>query len=529
MPYLVLGGGEGHTEQRIGIDTSPFRIGRLPQSHLVLTDPLASRSHCQILRSGEGFVLEDLKSANGTFVNGARVENHPLRDGDEIRIGGVTARFRAEGPPAPAPATTPLVSPFAPERIRPVESLQGSVFLRDGASGDGKASSAFVTLYQLCKALIAASSTEQVLEAALGLLFQAVPAERAVLLLRGTGGGLEPKLARSRFSKDPEPDTTVSRTIAEKAARERAAILTSDAQYDPRFQSGESISNFHIRSALAVPIWESNRTLGALYVDNRAEAYAFTEDDLELLTAVGNLIALALKQEEYREVVRKEAVLRSNLERYLSPQVAELIVQRSAELERVTLEVQEQQVTVLFSDIVGFTPLAERLSAGDVAWVLNGYFNRMSEIIFRHKGSINKYIGDAIMAIFGAPLSLPNDPAHAVTAALEMIQGLEEYNQTIDEKKRFAIRIGINTGGVVAGTIGSHNRMEYTVLGDAVNVASRLEGKARPNHVLVGRGTYERVKNFFEATPMGFIALKGRRQKVEAFEVLGARPGAPLP
>ena len=152
--------------------------------------------------------------------------------------------------------------------------------------------------------------------------------------------------------------------------------------------------------------------------------------------------------------------------------------------------------------------------------LLNHYFTRMTDIIFEHDGMIDKYIGDAIMAVFGAPMEKKGDPERAIKAALKMRDELKLMMENISPQKQFNIRIGINTGKVVAGNIGSPRRMDYTVIGDPVNIASRLESNAKPNQILIGKDTYKLVKRKFLTNKIGAMNIKGKIKEVIAYEVI---------
>jgi adenylate cyclase len=153
--------------------------------------------------------------------------------------------------------------------------------------------------------------------------------------------------------------------------------------------------------------------------------------------------------------------------------------------------------------------------------LLNRYFSRMTDTVFHYDGTLDKYIGDGLMAVFGAPLEKDDDAMRAVRAALHMRRELALMMDKTEPDKRFSIRIGINTGRVVAGNIGSPKRMEYTVIGDAVNTASRLETMARPNQILIGEETFQLVGNQFKVTKVGLKKVRGRRAEIMVYEVLG--------
>ena len=194
-----------------------------------------------------------------------------------------------------------------------------------------------------------------------------------------------------------------------------------------------------------------------------------------------------------------------------------------------------REVSVLFADIVGFTTMSEKMSPAAVSLLLNDYLSRMTDVIFKHEGTLDKYIGDAIMAVFGAPLDMPDHAVRAILAALEMRERLEEFNRERRGGPHLKIRIGINTGKAVAGEIGSINKKEYTVLGDTVNTASRLESSvAKPMMVVIGENTYLAVRDQFDCRSLEKQKLKGKELEVTVYEVVGvletsasaATPGA---
>jgi adenylate cyclase len=193
----------------------------------------------------------------------------------------------------------------------------------------------------------------------------------------------------------------------------------------------------------------------------------------------------------------------------------------------VAIEVTEEVVSVMFCDICGFTTLSERLGATEVADLLNVFFDRMTRTIFSFKGSVNKYIGDAIMAIFGAPIPMGDHSEQAVRAALAMQAEMPAVHESLPAvvrqllaPDRLQIRIGVNSGRVVVGNIGSPQRMEFTVLGDPVNVAQRLESMCEPGKVWVGEETYEKTRDLFQYKDLGETSLKGKKRMIRVHELV---------
>jgi adenylate cyclase len=308
----------------------------------------------------------------------------------------------------------------------------------------------------------------------------------AVLLVREDDpdieGELDIRIARDR--QGAEIARPVPRAIATGVARRQVSWLLHDAPTDERL-SGDSVGAQAVRSALAAPlIGEGRRTLGVLYVDNLRDANAFTEADLDFLVAFAGIAASAMEREQSMERLREATRVRENFERYFTPQLAGRIAGQRGD---VVLGGDRRRVVVLFSDIRGFTEVAESLPPDQMAAQLNEYFAAMVECVFRHEGALDKFIGDALMAYWGAPVSEVDDVDRAIRAALDMQRELAELNARWTDEGRSALHagIGINYGDAFVGNIGSPRRLEYTLIGDTVNLASRLCGLARGGEVLV--------------------------------------------
>jgi adenylate cyclase len=275
---------------------------------------------------------------------------------------------------------------------------------------------------------------------------------------------------------------------------------------------------------MCAPLWNkaSDQVIGIIHVDSPMLTNCFNLHDLDLLTALANYGAVAIERARLNQKIVAEEKKRERLGRFLSPQVTSRILATS-ESQGTALGVPEnREVSVLFADIVGFTSMSEKMSPAAVSLLLNEYLSRMTEIIFKYEGTLDKYIGDAIMAVFGAPLDMPDHASRAVRTALEMRDRLEEFNAERKEGPVLKIRIGINSGKVVAGEIGSINKKEYTVLGDTVNTASRLESAvARPMTIVIGDNTYQAVKDVFECRSLGNATLRGKEKEVAVYEVAG--------
>jgi adenylate cyclase len=246
----------------------------------------------------------------------------------------------------------------------------------------------------------------------------------------------------------------------------------------------------------------------------------FTMEDLELLKTIGCQMAMIIGQARLNQQVQEEERLRQRLERFHSPQVIEMIVKDHQEAKDELMEAKELTTTILFTDMVKFTPLSEQMHPREINQLLNQYFSMMTDIIFEHNGTLDKYLGDGLMAVFGAPVEKEDDAERAVRAALDIRNEFLNMVDETDSGKKIEIRIGINTGKVVGGNIGSPRRMDYTVIGDPVNTASRLESIAAPNKIYIGEETYNQVKDKFEVREVGPTKLKGKREEIMVYEVL---------
>jgi adenylate cyclase len=328
-------------------------------------------------------------------------------------------------------------------------------------------------------------------------------------------------VVKHKDDQDRDKETLkVSRTIIDKVIHDKQAILTSDAMADSRFDGSKSVFLQKIRSAMYAPLWRKDTIIGVIGLNTVSFDNQFTQDDLKLLEAIGSQSAMILEQARLNEQIREEEMMRSRLERFLAPQVAEMVLGSQEAMDTV-MEPTELTATIVFTDIIAFTQLAEQIPPQETNMILNQYFSMVTDIIFRYDGTLDKYIGDGLMAVFGAPMEREDDTERAILAAKEMKEELAVMMaETGGKRKQFDIRIGINTGRVVAGNIGSPKRMDYTVIGDPVNIASRLESIAKPNQILIGEETYKAVKDKFEIRKIGPTKVRGRSAEIMVYEVI---------
>ena len=311
------------------------------------------------------------------------------------------------------------------------------------------------------------------------LAFESVAGERVFLLLVDEHSGeLVPRLARTR-SGDSPGHVNISRTVLGAVMRDKTSMLSTDVPQDRRVDTSASLVLQKVRSFMCAPLWTEHEVFGVLSVDAPVEK-SFSEPDLDLFTD-----RLQLRRGRHRAGPPRRSPAGGDAppgaaQRYHSPAVAERIMkQREGEADAM-LEAQEREVTVLFADLVGFTTWSERMPPSEIASTLNAFFTAMTTVIFQFEGTLDKFIGDAVLAVFGAPLDQPDHAVRAVCAARAMRDALHRLNQSQPQALR--MRLAINSGVALVGDIGAPTRREFTVLGDVVNTAARVRGRcASPN------------------------------------------------
>jgi len=517
-------------------------VGRAVTSDVPIYDPTISRRHAEIVLTESGVRVTDLGSSNGTFLNGAKITEAEAGANDVVTFGKVAFRVKEVTAPVPRPQVVQPPAEFASPkpgvkggvaggtivRQLPVsggvpaivmDEPQGSSHLKVRAqSQEERREKKLSLLLEVSKELSKQQELDRLLDKVVDFTFQIMNVDRvSILLLDGKSDELIPRISKSR-SGDASAAKHVPQSIARKAVEERVAILSDNAAADERFK-GKSILIQSVRSAMCTPLMGSDqKVLGILYVDNLTATHSFADEDLEFLIAFGGLTAVAIENSQLSDRIRREALVRSNFERYFSPNIAQVIAQQQ---DAGRLPSEKRPVVVFFSDIRGFTPMSETMSPDEIAKLLTEYFTEMVDKVFEHGGTLDKFMGDAIMALWGAPIAHEDDADRAMKCGVDQLDALEKMNKKwkAEGRPELGIGIGINFGEVFAGNIGSDRRLEYTVIGDAVNTASRLCSIAGPNEILISEAFYGQLKKPPKVETLDPIELKGRSKKVPVYRV----------
>jgi len=364
---------------------------------------------------------------------------------------------------------------------------------------------------------------DQLLHKILMSLFKFVNADRAVILLRDADGTLQPRATHRRDGTDTP--IQVSSTILNHVTTERASVLTHDASMDFAASKGKSMILNRISSAIVVPLLHEKEVLGALWLDSESLAQ-FQQKDLELVTTVGNQAAMFIENNLLAKKIEQEITNRERFSRLLSPNVAEQVLSGKLEVKKGGVHVPE--CTVFNSDIRGFTRMSEGATAGVINELLNEYFELMVETIFKYEGTLDKFMGDGIMAFWGAPMAHPDDAIRSVQCALDQMEVLGRFNRKRVEGGHppLAVGMGLHTGPLVAGYVGSSKAMSYTVIGDTANTSARLCGIALAGQVIVSEHTLARLGPRFEVEELPPAHLKGKEKPLRIFNVKREKPSA---
>ncbi|TPX68190.1 hypothetical protein SpCBS45565_g03266 [Spizellomyces sp. 'palustris'] len=552
-------------------------IGRKDDNHIALPCAKISKYHAVVKRGEHGYYIRDRNSSNGIKINEKLISSAPqlLKDGDKIDIGTFTLYFQDEfledGGQAqrnsyePASPLSPTASTVNGTLTRRPSSLteeeyrftklvtilpsdqkyEESVTIRAEMSAT-TADTDFrrcqdvadmATLkedyeklrlaYELSK--VFTTNVTEALSKSCELMFEILTVDRAVVLLVDDDTNmLGTHYVKVREGKGyDKKEICLSSTILRKVYHSRKCLITSDAFEDPMLSKQASVKVGQIRSVICVPLIAHSKVLGILHLDSRDRINTFSKKDLSLVLTISTQTAMAIENSMLIKEIQLKARLTENLSRFLPPHVVSKMTSAKG-MEGVTRGGGRDTVgTILFADIRGFTQLSEKSTPSEVVSLLNDYFERLVNIVFKYSGVVDKYIGDALMAAFGTlEHEGPDAEYRAVCAALEFKQAIDDMNEERAKvgNEPISIGIGLNTGELLTGFIGSPQRLEYTCIGDTVNTSSRICSMASVNQVLISQSTFDAITGRVEVVPVGLRMFKGKVKEVMVWEAIGILP-----
>ena len=564
---------DGRSWEKTLVPGVSLSIGRATENDVVLNDRRVSRKHAHIAADAVGFKIVDgyfengelKRSVNHVFVNGSPMLEQPLSQGDTVVIGETRLEFfqRKEVEAnvisvAPSLGNTPIMAAAA-ARGTPMVPVPKGIDFDDNPLGQtqmqmsaneiiGRQShvsleSAFATaeevkdlrrkaktlelLYEMSKSLGTVFDHQALFDKATDLIFRGSPADRVVALLadetldgRILDYSLNPISVKTRDEKIEAltSSLTISRTITQKVMREKIALLSQDATTDEQFLGAESIVSQGVRSTICAPLITESNVHGVIYADRLDPFAAFSPDHLELISAVAAQTAVTVETVKAHKRLAREEVARANYSRFMPEYVVKQLLDNPSSFKLGGIN---QKITVLFADIRGFTSISEKEKPEKVVGLLNKFFSAMTDIIFENGGTLDKYIGDGLMALFGAPTASEEDALNSVKAAVTMQKKLAEINPEFRAEglPEISMGIGLHTGVATIGYIGSDRRSEYTAIGDTVNIASRLQSNASGGEILMSDITAEACGNRIPFTEREPLTVKNRTQPINVLEV----------
>jgi adenylate cyclase len=486
-------------------------VGRSEEKGLIILDltpdQRVSRLHARIwITTGTGTCwIEDLNSARGTLLNGVQIKGKGKQEvqADATVVVGQTTLHIEIGLARDTTHKTRYLESgtvLLPEK-HPDEYSDAVVHDLDATDinlvtsqkGNDTAGALFKMVCELPFHLATKLTMDALLPAVVDQMVEMIPTAESWMLALFDKRSDALQLKAYHCKREIRPSETLFRR---SMAEGKAFIWRKDAQVE---LTGSIVSS-GMESGVYAPLLWRGEALGAVCVTTRKATTSFGDHEVKLLVLVAQCAAMCIAMHQLRERLRKEADIKSHLLRQFSPKVAEQLLSHKG---GVRLGGQRNEVTILSSDIRGFTQLSRDMEPDEVVDLLNQYWKVVVPVIFAHNGTVDKFMGDAVLAVFGSPESDPNQQQNAVRAALEMQTALARVNAVRREAKQPAsdFGIGIHCGQAVHGFVGTTDRMEFTVIGDAVNRTQRYCAAAAGREILVSPEVYKLVKGLVEAEP----------------------------
>lgn len=482
------------TKEKIFLDKD-INIGTLNNADIKINFP----NDIMVLIASKDENIYAFRKAGNLVINNKSVfSSKLLQDGDQVNIGYERFLFLIEE--SSEKITTNILPPY--------------LFIENNESQD-----------DFIKSLIAVNTFSQkislildyttILNVITELATSILNTEKGFLLLCDhTINQCNLKTAINLEKELENPDKfneTISHKIPKSLKNEKVVIL----------ESPDNINFKSIQNVIAGVLKARDNTIGYLCLANKDKKLGkFNEQDKYILQTICTQAAIAIDNAILHEKSKTETDFRNYLQRYLPRNTVSKVLESKINLSLIG---ELQECSILFADICGFTSISEKLNPQETVRLLNEYLTNMTKVIFSFNGSVDKFIGDGIMAVFGAPLSNPNHALEATLAAVEMKNEIENIKKKfIDDFgiSDFNIRIAINSGQAIYGNVGSPQRTDFTVIGDSVNTASKMEKITPPGSILISKNTYEKVKEYINVKEWNPITIKGKKELVKVYEIL---------
>jgi len=526
MSSLIIKNSDG--KQLVHLQ-SVVHIGRHPKNTICIDESAISKAHAKIENIAGKYVFTDLNSSNGSFFNELRIKKHVFANGDTIRVGNTLLTF--EDLSNTVPDITELVtfeqfeSNATTEFKERIELQEFERFQAEGEVRDNNLLRVDYEKLRLGHELLQHIGLERNLDTLLNTIAkQLIPmfaADRCVILLLDAQNEFRTKAVHSIEKLDAP--ISVSQSVLHEVKVSKTAVLLSNTEKQDEIAQVSSLKLMGISSIMCSPIIHNNEVVGAIHLDLRSGQGAFIKKDLQLLGGISAYVAMAVVNAGLTAKIEREIKVQAQFERLLSPSIVKQLVSGKLSIGQAG---ELRYVTIMFVDIRGFTRMSHEAAPTAIVELLNNYFERVVEIIFKYGGTVDKFMGDGVMVLFGAPIPMKQQADAAISCALEIQEMLKAWN-----KERFKIKqglipvgIGINTGEVVVGAIGSSKTMQYTCIGNAVNVASRLTGMAKAGQIVASQDTMKTLQSKVKFKPLVPQSMKGIEGKMQTYEVLGIEP-----
>lgn len=521
------------------LDADNVSIGRISDNRIRLNHPTVSKHHARLTRDDRGWRIEDLGSSNGTYVSDTRIESARLSNTATVRIGPYEltldeSELTDEDADALNKGTMFTSMAAIPEGLldslvnepqfgsfdEPTLAPTKPTFAQRNATTPASEPkmNARETLEErklrfirnMGEVVIQVTGLSDVAKSILQQMTAETGADRGFLCLFDENGTYN---VVASTGAENDKDVRFSQTVLDRMNRDRAGVLIRQSANNEAGSVAEeaSLREMRVQSTLCVPLWTSNRIMGFVSLDLHTGKRSFTRTHLELLVAASHQAAVGLERARLGETADQERQRRDYLCQYLDRKIIQAVLESPPGED--PLMPAEREITILFCDIVSFTKMSEGLPPTELALMVREHLTAMTEILFANNGTVDKYIGDAVMALFGAPLDDPLAPVNAVKAAMAMRQQVMTHTN-------LKLRFGIATGPAIVGNMGSQQRIEYTALGDTVNVASRLETFARPNEIIIDDTTCRALPEEIQVEEIGSIDVKNRNVAVPTYKIV---------